>query len=71
MALGNFDIDAGERKTIALTLNPRARRRIATIGRVPVRAYVTAIGAHGRRHRVSYRDKLLYGATGKARRSRR
>jgi hypothetical protein len=71
MALGAFDIEAGDRKTTVLRLNRRARRRIASVGRVPVRAYVTAIGARGRRHRASYRDKLLYGATGKARRGRR
>jgi hypothetical protein len=71
MAVGAFDIARGRRKTVTLSLNGRARRRIAAVGRVPVRAYVTAIGAHGRRHRVSYRDKLLYGASGKARRSRR
>jgi hypothetical protein len=71
MAVGTFDIPRGQRKTVTLALNRRARRRIAAVGRVPVRAYVTAIGAHGRRHRVSYRDKLLYGASGKPRRSRR
>jgi hypothetical protein len=71
MALGTFSIEAGQRKTITLTLNQRARRRITATGRVPVRAHVTARGANGRRHRVSYRDELLHGAAKKGRRTRR
>jgi hypothetical protein len=71
MALGTFSIEAGQRKTITLSLNQRAKRRITTRGRVPVRVYVTATGANGRRHRVSYRDQLRYRAAKKARRTRR
>jgi spore coat-associated protein N len=67
MAVGRFDIRRGARRTITVRLNGRARRRIAAVRRVPVRAYLTAIGADGRRHRVSYRDKLLYGGDRKAR----
>jgi hypothetical protein len=71
MAVGRFDVNAGQRKTITLTLNGRAKRRITTTGLVPVRAYVTAVGANGRRHRVSYRDRLVYAASTQARRPRR
>lgn len=68
MAVGGFAVPAGERRRIVLRLNPRARRRIARTGIVPVRAYVTARDASGRLHRAAYRDKLLYVA---ARRPRR
>jgi hypothetical protein len=61
MAVGRFDIDAGHRRTIVLTLNDRARRRITSTGLVDVRAYVMARSANGRHYRVAYRDRLLYG----------
>ena len=60
MAVGRFRIRAGARRTITLKLNARARRRITSAHLVPVRAYVTATGADGRRHRAAYRDKLRY-----------
>ena len=60
MAIGRFAIPAGERRTITIRLNGRARRRISTTGAVPVRAHVTARDATGRRHRVAYRDRLIY-----------
>ena len=60
MATGRFAIPAGRTRTIKLELNTRARRHITTKGLVPVRAYVTATDANGRRHRAAYRDRLRY-----------
>jgi hypothetical protein len=60
MAVGNFDVQAGRRERITLKLNRRAYRRITTKGLIAVRAYVIARDAHGRRHRVAYRDRLLF-----------
>jgi spore coat-associated protein N len=60
LAVGAIDIRVGARRTIAIRLNRRARRRIAGSRVVPVRAYVTARDARGRRHRVAYRDRLVY-----------
>ena len=73
MAAGRIDLRAGTRTTIALKLNRRAAHRIAASGALPVRAYVTARDAQGRTLRVSYRDRLVYPARGRARapRSRR
>jgi hypothetical protein len=60
LAVGSFKIPTGKRRTITLKLNARARRHITTKGLVPVRAYVTATDASGRRHRAAYRDRLRY-----------
>jgi hypothetical protein len=60
MAVGNFNVPTGKRRTITVRLNRRARRRISATGAVPVRAFVTARDAAGRRHRVAYRDRLIY-----------
>ncbi len=61
LAVGRFRVGAGARRVVTLRLNARARRRIRSRGFVPVRAYVTATDASGRRHRAAYRDRLLYG----------
>jgi hypothetical protein len=68
LAVGTFAVRASDRGRIVLRLNARARRRITSTGLVAVRAYVTARDARGRRHRVAYRDKLLYGTAGGKRR---
>jgi hypothetical protein len=60
LAVGRFTVRAGKQRTITLKLNARARRHITTTGLVPVRAFVTATDANGRRHRAAYRDRLRY-----------
>lgn len=60
MAVGRFTVPAGGRRRVKLALNPRARRRIRSKRSVRVRAYVTATDASGRRHRVAYRDRLVF-----------
>ncbi|MEA2479086.1 MAG: hypothetical protein QOJ07_1008 [Thermoleophilaceae bacterium] len=60
MAVGRFAIDAGTTRRVTLRLNGRARRRVAGKRVVPVRAYVVARDASGRRHRAAYRDRLVY-----------
>jgi hypothetical protein len=60
MAVGRFAIKAGTRRKVTIKLNSRARRRIKSKRAVAVRAFVTATDASGRRHRVAYKDRLVY-----------
>jgi hypothetical protein len=62
LAVGDIAVTVGSRKAIVLRLNPRAVRRIASTGVVPVRAHARVRDASGRWRRASYRDRLVVGA---------
>jgi hypothetical protein len=62
LAVADIAVTVGSRKAIVLRLNPRAVRRIASTGVVPVRAHARVRDASGRWRRASYRDRLVVGA---------